>query len=583
MITRNKKRIYFISTLCLLLLFAFSLLAINKYLSNVILAGPFHVKIEGVSLEKANPISIYGYSPFGKVQQLCKINNGSTWDYDTYSNFKTLVICASDSSLEKIKQISIITHYKRIEIKEIKKSIFNKRIDLSGFLHGKTSKMEIIFSMFHWSDIRFFQYIILIFSVVIIFFIARRKFFKNKTIIFSGKILLLIFFAGLALHILFHILTKEYLITSGVFLIILISLFVYYIFHILERLSKFRFKMKEIWLSITSIAICLTIIEISLFLSGYKNTSLEKGNRYFYSSPYNIDNNCWFYIQPKDHYLKSGEFSFFRTINAEGLSDIKHPVIKNDNEYRICGLGDSFTEGAGTDADSTWLKFLERSMLKSSIKRQLTFINGGVAGSDPFFEYVLLKDRLLKYKPDLVLLALNNSDIYDVLIRGGMERFKPDGTVKYNTPPWWEPIYATIHISRLFFAAFGYNELLIKEKEDNFIEPKEKIIQIIHDFNELSLQNNFKLVIIFHPLIKEVEDAKMELDDVMKKVKSIKGVDVLDMLKYFKEKENIDPSNCLDYYWKHDGHHNAKGYEAFARGVEWKLKENGILDSLKIN
>ncbi|MDD3859972.1 MAG: hypothetical protein PHW83_07225 [Bacteroidales bacterium] len=40
--------------------------------------------------------------------------------------------------------------------------------------------------------------------------------------------------------------------------------------------------------------------------------------------------------------------------------------------------------------------------------------------------------------------------------------------------------------------------------------------------------------------------------------------------------ENISSVNSQKYYWKYDGHHNAAGYEKFANGVYWKLKQMNL-------
>jgi hypothetical protein len=388
-----------------------------------------------------------------------------------------------------------------------------------------------------------------------------------------------LFIAGLLLHVVFFILTKKYLISSGIFFIILISIIIYFIIKTLSVITNFRFPMREIQLAILTVAICLILIEISFVLSGKKSTYLEKRYLYYYTSGFDPERPDWFRVWDSDHNLKTGEFCYHRTINSEGLSDKEPIVIKKRNEYRIIALGDSFTEGDGADADSTWLKFLERSLAKYRFKRALTFINAGVCGSDPYFEYVLLKERLLKYKPDLVLLAVNNSDISEILIRGGMERFRPDGTLKYNPAPWWEPIYAMSHISRLLFSALGYNDILLKDDQTELLKSKQKIIDIICTFKKLSEKGNFKLVVIFHPFKSEINLNKLELESVMKSVSANNDVEVLNMLKYYNN-EKIDSNNSNDYFWKQDGHHNAKGYAAFASGVEWKLKQIGIIDSL---
>jgi len=72
----------------------------------------------------------------------------------------------------------------------------------------------------------------------------------------------------------------------------------------------------------------------------------------------------------------------------------------------------------------------------------------------------------------------------------------------------------------------------------------------------------------------------MGVGNVMERISKDNKVEVLNMCAYFREKEKINSTNSNDYFWKYDGHHNAKGYAAFARGVEWKLKQTGILDSL---
>lgn len=83
-------------------------------------------------------------------------------------------------------------------------------------------------------------------------------------------------------------------------------------------------------------------------------------------------------------------------------------------------LGDSFTECMGSTGDSTFEHLLAWG------NDSLEVMNCGMAGSDPFFEYKLFEDKLLKYKPDDVFVFVNVSDIFDVMTRGGFERFRTD-------------------------------------------------------------------------------------------------------------------------------------------------------------
>ena len=585
---KNKRKIaILISGLCLLIILISAGVLFNKYyLSKVIISGPLSVSIEGIPAGKQTALKIYGNSPTGKMQVFRKADDFIIWEYFDYSSFKSLFLFLPDSSWI-LKKIVITTKNNRIVVTDLKNKISNNTIDLGEFIKGKVSKSEIIFSIFHWKE--FNDLLLLLFAItsIVIGYITTKylitiwfHFSMQLRIRYPAKLLFSIFLIGFVLHILFFVFSKKYLISSGVILTIFVSLIVYLIFKFLRKTIWPKLKMKEISLSILTIAICLCVLESLFILTGYKSTYNETRCRFFYSSVYVPEEKNWFHIWSSDHNLKTSEYCYHRKINSEGLSDKEFNVIKDTNEYRIIGLGDSFTEGDGAHSDSTWLKFLQRNLSKYATLNQINYFNGGVCGSDPLFSYVLLKNKLLKYKPDLVLLSINSTDLQDIFIRGDMDRFQADSSVRFRNPPWWEPIYAMSHISRLLFSAMGYNELLYKESETDFKKEKQIIIENINDYCKLADGNNFKLVVIFHPGKGEIESGQMDLSDIHDDLKRSNKVEVFDMLNYFIKEEKISSINCGQYYWKNDGHHNAKGYELFARGVEWKLKEMGIIDSL---
>jgi hypothetical protein len=409
--------------------------------------------------------------------------------------------------------------------------------------------------------------------------IDRKKQTKLNRI---KRIFYFIVLLGFILHILFYFLTSFFLITSGVFLIIGIALLFYFVIFFTKRLFHLNFNIQNVKILFVSVSVFLIILELVFIISGYKSTYSEKKDVFYYQTPYSINKGKGqLHLWSRDHNLVSSEYCYNRKVNSEGLSDNEHTVRKNPNQYRIIGLGDSFTEGDGAHVDSTWLKFLERDLVKYPMKRELDFFNAGVCGSDPFFEYLLLKKVLLKYEPDLVLIAINTSDIFDIIARGGMERFQPDGSVKYSNIPFWQPLFAISHLSRLVFSWLGYDELLLDKDEISMNNANNRIVESINMFYILSEKADFKILVIFHPLKSEIDYGEFGLSQAVNKIKSQKLVDFLDLLEYFRSKEHIDSTNSANYFWKYDGHHNAKGYELFAKGVEWKLNEMGIIDSLK--
>lgn len=575
---KNKhKIIILISGLCFLIILISAGVLFNKfYLSKVILSGPFSVTINNVP-DTVLQIKIFGYSPFGRIQLLENdYKEKKIWHYDGRYDYSSLLIYSdTDFYANNITISAKNTEYKISGIKLPK----NSAIELKSFIQHGVPLSVVLTNMLFGDEVQFiFIFLLVLFLFCLISFLVFKYLCKIKT---TYKIFWFLFVPVFLLHVFFHIYSGFFLITSGLIMVIFITLIFLLIITTIGLLINKRLgNFKIITISIAAI---FFLFEFLFLIIGFKSTAHEKRHKLYYSSQYTQfrnKNKQMYHIWTANHALKNKEYEYKRIINSERLSDKEHPVRKPENGYRIIGLGDSFTEGDGADADSTWLKFLERDLSKYTISKQLTYINGGVCGSDLLYSYVLLKNKLLKYKPDLVLLAINSSDLTDIFIRGGMERFQSDGSVRFRDPPWWEPIYALSRISRLFFSALGYNELLYKEKKTDFKKEKQIIIENIHAYHKLAIENNFKFVVIFNPHKGEIEAGQMSLSGICEQLKHSKEVEVLNLLDYFIKKEKINSSNCGQYYWKKDGHHNAKGYELFARGVEWKLKEIGIIDSL---
>ncbi|NLS45777.1 MAG: hypothetical protein GX969_08595 [Firmicutes bacterium] len=353
---------------------------------------------------------------------------------------------------------------------------------------------------------------------------------------------------------------------------IIVFTLIYWILLALKKWFKLNLKIKNIKLGIYSIVIILSIIELVFILTGFQSTYLEKRNKFYYHSPYSDYGLTRYHVWESDHLLKTKDFSYERNINSLGLSDIEPKIEKSENEYRIIALGDSFTEGDGCHADSTWLKFLERDLEKLETEKTFTFINAGVCGSDPMFEYVLFKDKLLKYKADLLILMINESDFYDIILLGGMERFREDGSIKTKKAPWFEPIYAISRISRLVFRFLGYNELLIKLPIEGteFQEVEKSIYNVILDFEKLSKENNFKFIVSINPVLSELKNKKLLMHNLSLKLAENKDIIYVDLLKHFIE--TVDNNDFESLFWKNDGHNNAKGYEVIGKGMFNELK-----------
>jgi len=97
-------------------------------------------------------------------------------------------------------------------------------------------------------------------------------------------------------------------------------------------------------------------------------------------------------------------------INAEGFRD-DEIAPKEQFDLRILMLGDSMTWGYGVEKEETFSEVLQQKLKAKRIKADV--INAGATSYSPTLEYLLLKNKGLSYKPDVVILNLDMSDIQD--------------------------------------------------------------------------------------------------------------------------------------------------------------------------
>lgn len=302
----------------------------------------------------------------------------------------------------------------------------------------------------------------------------------------------------------------------------------------------------------------LFIIEIMLRFSGIYETYNEKSNNQ-YISKYRKNSETWFHTWTENETIQyqQKEFNYTFTTNEFGHREKYLPHFNESNSNLVICIGDSFTEGDGAPSDSTWVKRLEYLVDKEN-ESNFTFYNAGVCGSDIFYNYKILKEKLIDLKPKIIIEALNTSDIYDVIYRGGEERFNMDGSTSYKVGPKWEFFYKNIHFFRAIINSFtNYNTELINNLK--FDEQKEEAIKLIKKQIEktslLCEENNIKYFLVIHPVPVEILNKKRmnEFSDFTKLGYYIMDIQD-DFYIYFLSK------NIEEYSWEINGHYNSKGY-----------------------
>jgi hypothetical protein len=113
-------------------------------------------------------------------------------------------------------------------------------------------------------------------------------------------------------------------------------------------------------------------------------------------------------------YRKEGE-AYVR-INSEGLRDQEHALTKAPDTFRIALIGDSYCEALSVPLEEAFWSVM-RSELEAGGAfggKKIEVINFGVSGYGTAPELLTLREKVWKYSPDLVMLAVTtNNDITD--------------------------------------------------------------------------------------------------------------------------------------------------------------------------
>lgn len=332
-------------------------------------------------------------------------------------------------------------------------------------------------------------------------------------------------------------------------------------------------------------ALLLFLLEIVLRFSGTFNTYSEdigKG----YQSYYNKTLPTWypFWTAGDSFLVDHKDFQYSYVINSLGFRGGEIAEKANDSARRIIVLGDSFAEGMGAPADSSWPKLLESKFRQNGFNAEV--INAGISGSDPFFEYIFLRDKLMQFTPDYVIVSINATDIEDYVFKGGMERFHADGTTHYRKGPRYETLYAHSHIVRAFFKILGYPMTGVFLNEKDFIQEMRNSLSplcgVIDSFSALVSSRNCKLLVVVHPGPIEAVNTNsttafypkpymMTLLDSLNN----KHIPTISLYPHFEDLLAREPFER--YAYKNDGHFNSNGYASFAEAVFDSVKKQQLL------
>ncbi len=287
----------------------------------------------------------------------------------------------------------------------------------------------------------------------------------------------------------------------------------------------------------------------------------------------------WLTDAPNQHYeQRHPEFSYTVTTNDLGLRDRNHPVTKPPGETRVLCLGDSFTQGVGSPEPQTWPRLLERVLRQWDPK--VSVMNGGREGTDPFFAYRLLERHLLPYRPDVVVVTINQGDQYDYVLWGGTERFQPHGMLRGRPPPWWQPAYAASVVFRhVVHDLLGYDTEFVHRDERQALdqEMREQTFELFQRFQALGEAQGYELLVVFLPMMDELEAGALEQQPVLTRLDEETDVATLDLREAF-NRAGVRDSPEGPLYYPLDRHFTPRGNEVTAVTVARALRDRSWVE-----
>ena len=172
-----------------------------------------------------------------------------------------------------------------------------------------------------------------------------------------------------------------------------------------NQIDKRRVKKKErvfkLLLITCGFILGLLVLEICLRVVGYS-----------YPEFYQPDESRGYALIPnmQGWYRKEGES--FVSINSDGLRDDEHALEKPADVFRIAVIGDSYSEAPQVPVENAYWQVLKTRLEACGAfgGRRVETINFGVSGYSTAQELVTLREKVWRYSPDMILLAMTTSN-----------------------------------------------------------------------------------------------------------------------------------------------------------------------------
>ena len=280
-------------------------------------------------------------------------------------------------------------------------------------------------------------------------------------------------------------------------------------------------------------------------------------------------------------------------VNSSGFRGPEVSREKPDEVTRIAVLGDSWAFGWGVNQDEVFTSILEKQLNGSYQENKFEVLNFSLFGYNFQQQETLLNEKVLAFKPDIVIFAFNINDLEDIkLISGNNVQVKKGKEIDGDTKGKMR-FYDLIrnieklgneysHIFRLIDTSLRglaismhidkpEKELYFKKLYENDAPACICLSEAFQRISRLSSENNFDVCIFYLPWMQELSQNN-PYEETFEKV-SIKagenGFFTLNLFPFFKGRDvrKLRISNI-------DGHPTARGHRIAADAITEFLLRN---------
>ncbi len=212
-------------------------------------------------------------------------------------------------------------------------------------------------------------------------------------------------------------------------------------------------------------------------------------------------------LDPITHYdnvLKPDQHFKLININSHGLRGPEYPIEKPENTLRVIIVGGSTVVDLRTPDNETIPSYLEQYYKQLHTEKNIQVINAGSSAFESTQELLWIKNKLLQYKPDLIIVYDGANDLTDSYEHPlALPASLKDSLIYQfkNVQAKYFPYYKTVDMFYSLSTNPANPFAKIQFDESNMQKKIERWDKNIHTICQLGKENNFKTVVALQPIL----------------------------------------------------------------------------------